>query len=315
MTIAENGSRPRHMPWNGSHRPFSIGLRPLDPDNWFEIDDRLGEYLDEKERLWKADCKAVFAAEPDTEDTQAEILDLVASHLLVKFPDLYSRDGSSIRVRSAGRTVDLGDSGTPDLVKAARLVQEDLLVMRKSENGWRLVAGSLSFPSTWSLHEKFGRPLQDIHGPVPGFGRGTRNAELIQRIFDNLQVGMPVWRAGWSLYPDDALFHGETKFTRFGAANRRPGEERFIRVETQTLRKLAGSGDILFTVRIHIDPIDFLVGHPQGAELATALVARLQEMNPAQLRYKGLEKSRDLLIARLVDTAGAMNEMAVERKR
>ena len=42
--------------------------------------------------------------------------------------------------------------------------------MRRGEDGWRLAAGSLCFPSSWSLDEKFGRPLQEIHAPVPGFG-------------------------------------------------------------------------------------------------------------------------------------------------
>mgnify|MGYP000846223527 CR=1 FL=1 len=46
----------------------------------------------------------------------------------------------------------------------------------EGEGGWRLAAGSLCFPSSWSLVEKFGKPLQDIHAPVPGFGPGTRSA-------------------------------------------------------------------------------------------------------------------------------------------
>ena len=62
------------------------------------------------------------------------------------------------------------------------------MLMRRGEDGWRLAAASLCFPSSWSLEEKFGRPLQDIHTPVPGFGRGTRTADIIHRIFDNLAV-------------------------------------------------------------------------------------------------------------------------------
>ncbi|TIU52784.1 MAG: DUF3445 domain-containing protein, partial [Mesorhizobium sp.] len=63
------------------------------------------------------------------------------------------------------------------LVQASLLVQEDLILMRRDESGWRLAAGSLCFPSSWSLLEKFGKPLQQIHAPVPGFGPGTRPAE------------------------------------------------------------------------------------------------------------------------------------------
>ncbi|TGQ25043.1 heme-dependent oxidative N-demethylase subunit alpha family protein, partial [Mesorhizobium sp. M4B.F.Ca.ET.214.01.1.1] len=77
-------------------------------------------------------------------------------------------------------------AGAP-LVAASLLVQEDLILMRRDVSGWRLAAGSLCFPSSWALTEKFGKPLQQIHAPVPGFGPGTRPADLINRMFDGLQ--------------------------------------------------------------------------------------------------------------------------------
>ena len=30
---------PTHTPYDGTSRPFTIGLKPLDPENWIEIDD------------------------------------------------------------------------------------------------------------------------------------------------------------------------------------------------------------------------------------------------------------------------------------
>ena len=68
------------------------------------------------------------------------------------------------------------------------LVSEDLLLMRRGASGWRLAAGSLCFPGNWSLPEKFGRAMHEIHAQVPGFGAGARNAEVIARIFDKLAV-------------------------------------------------------------------------------------------------------------------------------
>jgi len=32
---------------------------------------------------------------------------------------------------------------------------------------------------------------------------------MIERIFDNLQIGMPVERFNWSVYSDDALYHDD----------------------------------------------------------------------------------------------------------
>src|SRR5690606_30629441 len=101
----------------------------------------------------------------------------------------------------------------PPLKAASLSIQEDLVLMRKSEDGWRLAAASLCFPSSWSLAEKFGRPLAGIHEPVPRFGRDTRNAELIERMFDKLQ-GQIVLRWNWSLQNNPALYHPLSKTER-----------------------------------------------------------------------------------------------------
>nr|HMQ58839.1 DUF3445 domain-containing protein [Rhizobiaceae bacterium] len=63
----------------------------------------------------------------------------------------------------------------------------------------------------------------------------------------------------------------------------------YYRRERQTLRKLPQSGDILFTIRIDIDPIDTLRRLPEGREAAALLVEQLGRMTPEQLRYKGME--------------------------
>lgn len=301
-TMPRMASGPAHTPWDGSHAPFRIGLQPLDSGDWIEVDERLGEYLAEKERLLAENREGVFAAESGTRDAQKEILELLAAHLPVRFPQIYRMGDRELEIVPTGRRVKLAGAEQPLLV-AARLVQEDLIVMRRSEHGWRLVAASLSFPSTWSLREKFGRPLQDIHEPVPEFGPGTRNAELINRIFDRMRPQQPLWRANWSLYSDDRLHHGENKTTRYAATERKPGSEKYIRVEYQTLRKLPQSGDILFTVRIQIDPLAFIAGHPERKRLAGAFRASLRGLDAEQLAYKGLGASRAILLETLAAMA------------
>ena len=171
--------------------------------------------------------------------------------------------------------------------------------MRKGESGWRLAAGSLSFPSSWRLREKFGRPMHEVHAPVPGFGAGTRNAELIARMFDHLQPRIPVIRWNWSIYNDAALYHPEDGdgHRKFGAGER--AENVFLRVERQTLRKLPRTGDILFTIRIYVDPLETLERQPDASKIAAALGDQLLALDPEQLAYKGLTTERDRLIARL----------------
>ncbi|WP_214471994.1 DUF3445 domain-containing protein [Mesorhizobium sp. dw_380] len=303
MSLAE--ALPTHTPYDGSSTLFSIGLKPLDPANWIEVDGHLVRYLNEKRRLYAEISERVFVEEDGTRDAQREVLELLGAYLPERFPGTHRRTDTGIEVVGAAShpTVPAGPGDAP-LVAASLLVQEDLILMRRDASGWRLAAGSLCFPSSWSLLEKFGKPLQQIHAPVPGFGPGTRPAELINRMFDGLQ-GQAVERYNWSIQSGDALYHPLSDLQRTDRATSRPSRfpdgdidaHAFIRVERQTLRKLPSSLDILFTIRIHLDPLAVLARHPDRATLALSFASQLQALDLAQLDYKGLTSDRDRLVA------------------
>jgi hypothetical protein len=295
---------PAHTPYDGSSRLFAIGLKPLDLAGWIEVDDRLGAHLAEKRRLYATVPEKVFVEEPGTRAAQQEVLDLLLAHLPDRFPRSYRRTTGGIEVEGSLAPT-LPASLDAPLVAASLLVQEDLILMRKGADGWRLAAGSLCFPSSWVLTEKFGRPLHRIHDPVPGFGPGSRPDELIARMFDGLQ-GQAVERFNWSIQAGDALYHPLSDVQRIDRATNRPSKfagagdidaAAFIRVERQTLRKLPVSKDILFTIRIHLDPLAILARHPDRAKLAVSFAGQLMALDQAQLDYKGLTADRDRLVA------------------
>jgi dimethylamine monooxygenase subunit A len=303
---------PTHTPYDGSSKPFTIGLKPLDLKDWIEIDRHFEAYLAEKERLHAVIPNLVFVEEPDTREAQREVLDLLATHLTQRGADRYRRSGDMVEIAGIPRQVAIGANDVPPLRAASMLVQEDLILMRKGADGWRLVAGSLCFPSSWSLAENFGKPLHEIHDPVPAFGPGTRMAELINRMFDNLPAGQPVQRWNWSLQPNADLYHPLSNQQRSERAEKRPSKfagdaafaTAFIRVERQTLRKLPKSGDILFTIRIHLDPLTVLRKHPDRSRLASSFASQLSALDTAQLDYKGLTADRDRLVEELNRLAG-----------
>jgi hypothetical protein len=277
-------------------KPFQIGIKPLDLTEWIDADERLRAYLDEKARLWATEREAVFAAEADTGAAQAEVLALLAKHLPSRFPALYRRDGAVIE--AAGRRIVL-DGPEPPLAIAASLVQEDLVLMRRGAVHWRLAAASLCFPSAWRLAEKFGGPMHVVHAPVPGFSEGTRNAQLIERMFDNLRPETGMIRWNWSLFGDDRLFHPDSHPAgpRFGAG----AESAWFRLERQTFRKLPVSGDVLFSIRIYLDPLAALARLPEAPALAATLGEQLAALTPEQADYKGLLAERAVLQARLAE--------------
>ncbi|MEM7068200.1 MAG: DUF3445 domain-containing protein [Pseudomonadota bacterium] len=288
---------PKHTPYANSSKPLEIGLRPLDLSYWIEPDEHLPRYLNEKRRLLSEIPERVFVSELDSGDVQSEVLELLLQHLLENHSDQWSKQDGKVHV--AGHEVDLADDKTPDLVKASLMVQEDLVTMRKADDGWRIAAACVCFPSSWVLIEKVGKPLHDIHAPVPGFAKGTRNAIMIERIFDNLPVDQPVERFNWSVYKDDILYHDDSWRDHFPDAEAVNQNNYFLRIERQTLRKLPVTGDILFTVRIHIDPIETLSRREDRAELIPGFIKSIEALPEDVMIYKGFDGGRDLLIERL----------------
>jgi len=291
----------RHTPYDGAKRPFTVGLEPFEVSRWLDPDEHLVAHLKRKAELLETAHGRVFQAEPGTEAAQAEVLDMVVADLAGHHRSTHSVAPDVVEVRDGGPSVRLADYAP--LEAASRLVQEDLVLMRKGQDGYRLAAASLCFPSSWSLAEKFGRSMPAIHDNVPGFNDG-RMGQVVARIFDNLTAEQLVGRYNWSIYDDPDLHHPRAKqlapqiVEDAGAL-----AHLFVRVERQTLRRLPASGDILFTIKIHHDPISLLKTHERGGELAAGLAAQLRDLDERQIAYKGLARYRAAIAEELDNLA------------
>lgn len=280
---------PRHTPYDGSSTPFTIGLEAIEHQRWIETDTDLGRYLDEKARHLATRRDEVFQETPEARPAEREALDLISAHLLRDHSDVYS--GNKDALSFLGRTVRPG-ANEPPLVTAGSLVADDLVIL-ENRDGWRATAGYVAFPSSWSLKEKAGRTIGEIHGPVPGFEAGSRNDDLINRMFDRIQPDRIVERFNWSVYPEGDLDWPPEKGAKAASRPFVPATN-FVRVERQTLRKLPETGAILFTIRIYNDPLHVVTAR---RELAEGLAARLDAMTPDQLAYKGMTEKRERLTA------------------
>lgn len=235
----------------------------------------------------------------ETLSGQREVRDLLIAHLLKHHSAIYRRRDDVIEMSGDGRRIAIDPADPVPLLTAARLVQDDLVLMRNGADGWTLAAAVLTAPSKWSLAEKMNRNLDGIHDNVPGYA--GRMAALMVRIFDQLQPLAPVERLNWSLYDDDVLFHPETKARpkRWSGEGGNFGSDAYIRVERQTLIKLPQSGGILFTIRVYVDPVAAFKRHPDGARMAHALAAQIEGLDEGQARYKGLSADRPRIVAAL----------------
>jgi dimethylamine monooxygenase subunit A len=290
----------RYRPFLDGPWRLAMGLKALDLDDWIEIDEHFAGELAERRRLLDQRQGEVLGALPESAAGQAELLELLLEHLPKRFPAHYRRGNGELANLVTGERFDLAAWRAAPLELAGRLVQEDFCLLQPGEAAYRLVAGVLCFPSHWRLADKLGRPLEVIHEPVPGFAGGL--ARTVDRFFASLQVARPVWRVNWSLVDTPQLFlPPEHRAERKVIAAERAGEQLWLRVERQTLRRLPRSGDVLFGIRTHLAPLAAAI---DGPDAARALGARVREMPPAMAAYKGIAAIREPLLAWLDDRAG-----------
>ena len=211
MSARGGASSFRHTPYADRLKAFSIGLRPISKAQWIEVDEHLSADLAAKVKIFSEEGVEAFDELACSGVAQDEALDLLAVHLPLHFPDLYRALPAGLTVE--GRSVAFE---APKLRAAAQLVQEDLLLMQRFDDGWRLTAGALCFPATWRLGEKLGKPMGEIHAPVPGYA--GQMAERIARIFDALPADDLVERFNLSIYYD---IHSHARRTKSFRRTRR----------------------------------------------------------------------------------------------
>ncbi len=272
--------------------PFAIGLKPLADDNFLIIDDLLSRYLNEKRALYVSAFYDVFKAQDNTLSAQQHVFAMIADCLKKHHRHRFRFAGNCIRSANDNFLLcDPEDWPHAPLAAAALCVQDDLVLMQNSPEGWRLAAASLCFPSSWNLKQKFGKPMGEIHAPVP-ITLGM--ADRIDRIFDNLKPAMPIWRANWSLESDGELRQDRLERLREENYDKLSGEIWF-RTEYQTLHKLPDLNHILFTIRIATGTLDEFLEEPGGRAGIAALADQYAKMSHEQLAYKGIAQGAERL--------------------
>lgn len=276
---------------------LAMALVPLDPKDWIEPDEHFAADLAEKERLLAERYPEVFIVLPEAQPGSEEVLELLADYLPAQFPNLYERQGNQLHNRASGCTWDLAHSDRHPLDLAGRLVQEDLCLMQlEPESGhYRLVGASVCFPTRWCLADKIGDTVGPIHAPVPGYE--AQLSSTMDRFFARLKTERPVWRVNWSIVDDPALYlprgHGRRE-RDYGITAENAGEKLWLRMERQTLRRLPRTQDVLFTIRIYVQPLHTLAAH---SERADALATAIRSLPPELQTYKSVRPFREAILS------------------
>ena len=289
-----------YLPFAGGGYRLTMGLMPLAEPDWLEIDTLLAAHLAEKRTLLIARHDEVFAALPEAEAAARELLALLAAHLPQHHPQIFARDGAVLTNRVTGEAWDVERPTLHPLDLCGRLVQEDFCLLRRGDEKHILVGASLCAPARWRLADKIGNPLAQIHAPVAGYDATL--ARPVDRLFDQMRPGRLVWRLNWGIVDHPARFQPVRPPADAPITAASAGERLWLRVERQTLRKLAESEAVVFTIRTHVTRLDRAIATgPAAADLASAIRALPQEM----LRYKQIEPFAREVLAWLEDRTRA----------
>ena len=237
----------KSIPYDVSKGKGLPGISPLSPGGWIIHDEVFAEQMAERDRLLRhmparvhCDAGASVAAK---QEVLSEVLRIVTNRAGYQISDAHVTRPDGVRVDLAG---------DDPLVTAARLIQEDLLLheTRDGTDGEHvLTAGVLCFPASWTLSEKVGHPLTRIHAPVEVYDPNV--AKRVQRLFDGIKSGRPLWRFNVLQYPIADLFQPRSeRAPRRADADYETGE--FTRSEHQALVRLPVSGAVLFALHTYV---------------------------------------------------------------
>jgi len=137
--------------------------------------------------------------------------------------------------------------------------------------------------------EKFKNSLLGLHIHVPAYEKeiGSR----VNNFFNNLPMEKIFQRFNWSIYENSKLFQPATSKSHIERSETitedNAGDRLFIRVERQTIRRLPKTQAIVFTIRVHINPLFSL---KKDISLLTDLDQALENLTQDMKRYKSIDQ-------------------------
>ncbi len=284
-----------YLPFESGPYRMAMALTTVPESAWFEFDKRYADEMAERRHLLAERHADVFGALPQSVAARHETLHELVANLITYAPQWFSREDCRLRNALTGETWDLAAPPCDPLELASRLVQEDLCIIQHDEAGPVFTAAVLCFPSRWRLHEKLGKPLAAVHGPVPLYAE--RLATPVDRFMAKVRPGHIASRLNWSVLDDPAMYQPTGKWREQRDAAITPdnaGDRLHLRVERQTLRRLPESGAILFGIRVHSYPLRRAITTQDAASRLAEAVRALPE---ATVHYKSLRVFGPALLA------------------
>lgn len=239
-------------PWEDGVRKYRLGLRPITHAQWLRHD-------------------------PDLLANKARQLEQRYADVVAQSEDFAAPDISAWRLPWQPQ------GNYPHwIAELGAGLAEDVCVLDLVA-GQRLVAGCLAAPSYWSLRDKLGKPIWQIHAPVEGMNE--RIGANIEKFLANIPDQTPFYRHNWFVHDERAYFPVRTSTVRGSVADWQ------IRSEQQVLYR-PDERYLVFTIGVVFAPLNELANHPQHQ---AGLLKTLQRMDADEIsHFGGVEKHQRL---------------------
>ncbi|GLQ26210.1 heme-dependent oxidative N-demethylase family protein [Sulfitobacter pacificus] len=214
------------------------GVSPCAADDWLRVDEAYAAQMAYRATLMAEKPDAVLWMSPAALPAAQEVL----QEALGILPPLGFDVQRDHVICPDGRCVVL--DGDDPLHTLGHLVQQDICVLEKRGAEHVLTAAIVCFPANWRLADKVDRPLSAIHDPVAEYDADL--TRRVQRMFNGVRAGRPLWRFNRLSYVDADLHQPFRKAS---------GDiEKFTRSERQCILRLPRTEAVVFTIHTHVVP-------------------------------------------------------------
>lgn len=223
----------------GPKYPITMGLRRMPWDEWIELDNQFPYFHAEKSRRIAELGGLIAQTAPEGLNGAYELLEEFSEYLPQRYPSLFVRTPVGLDNLVTGERFNIMERPLKEdpMQMAARLVQDDLVILTEKADGQYYVSGgAVAMPGLWCLEERLGMPLSQIHidlGKVPGFKEKLERG--VMNLFRRIEPHNPVQRNTWYIIGNDAI--NADGFSLGAGEKNMPVQNFSFKTERQTVRR------------------------------------------------------------------------------
>lgn len=146
-------------------------LKKLEPDWWIELHSTYREQIDQRKKLYAKHGKLVMDELPGSQEASREYMEMVIQYVCQRYPNQFHyNDWTGVFSNNIlGLKVDI-NTVHPFMFLLEHIPEDVFIVQEDPETGlYVLRAGVACSAVGWNMNQKIGRPLHQVHGPVPDY--------------------------------------------------------------------------------------------------------------------------------------------------